>query len=119
MKKATALLALMVFMITGTAFAAGATNATKGAGTTNATKHEGKSRPPKFEECDKDKDGSLTLEEFTACYPRSAEKFAAIDANSDGKVTKDEVKAHRAERKQERAAKHAGKNATKKEAPAQ
>ena len=117
MKKATALLALMVFMMTGTAFAAGTTNATKGAGTTNSSKSEAKA--PKFEECDKDKDDALTLEEFTACYPHMAEKFAAMDANSDGKVTKDEVKAYRAEHKQEKATKHTGKNATKKEAPAQ
>ncbi len=54
---------------------------------------------PSFAECDKNGDGTLSHEEFTACYPHSAKKFAEIDANGDGQVTKEEAKAFHAAKK--------------------
>lgn len=58
-----------------------------------------------FETCDTDKDGFLSKEEYLACWPRGAAKFAAIDKDHDGMVSRDDVKTYRAER---RAARQAG-----------
>ncbi len=44
---------------------------------------------------DKNADGKISREEADASMPRLAKKFDAIDANKDGFVTKDEMKAFR------------------------
>jgi Ca2+-binding EF-hand superfamily protein len=43
---------------------------------------------------DKDGDGMITLAEAQAGAPKLAEKFASVDANGDGKLSSDELKAH-------------------------
>ncbi len=53
----------------------------------------GKKRPT-FLECDKDADGFLSKEEYIECFPRSQKKFDKVDANNDGKLTRDEIKAY-------------------------
>ena len=51
---------------------------------------------PRFEDCDKNNDGTLTLEEFLACCPRGGEKiFASMDADKDGKITREEWRTFR------------------------
>lgn len=47
-----------------------------------------------FTAADTDRDGSLTLAEAQAGAPKLAEKFAKLDANSDGKLSADEFDAH-------------------------
>lgn len=47
-----------------------------------------------FTAADKDRDGSITLTEAQAGMPKLAEKFSSVDANSDGKVSADELNAH-------------------------
>jgi len=50
----------------------------------------------KFEDCDKNNKGSLTFEEAKACWPNLDRKtFDAIDANQDGTITKEKLKANR------------------------
>ena len=57
----------------------------------------------KFEDCDRGNAGALTFEEAQACWPKMSKKrFNAIDADKDGKITKKEIKAHRAAKKQAR-----------------
>jgi hypothetical protein len=59
------------------------------------------SRKPrvKFEACDKDNKGALTLVEAQACWPNMSEKkFDAIDADKDGKITEKEFKAKKKKR---------------------
>lgn len=112
MKKLTAALTLLALMITGSAFAA-ETATTDASGNARSAvgkeKRNGKDRNgdkqkrPKFEECDKDRDGALNLEEYLACFKRGTEEsFAAIDADKDGKLGKDELRAHHEARKSER-----------------
>ena len=48
----------------------------------------------KFKAADKDGDGALTKEEAQAGMPRLAKNFDQIDANHDGKVTEDEIRAY-------------------------
>lgn len=57
---------------------------------------------PGFKECDKDGDKALNRAEFTACFPKRAERFDVIDANKDGKVTREEMQAAREAEKTER-----------------
>ena len=47
-----------------------------------------------FRRADKDGDGTLSKAEAEAAMPRLAKDFDAIDANKDGKITQDEIKAH-------------------------
>ena len=101
MKKLAFALITMSLLLSGTALASDKPSAAHN-GTSTSNQHK-KSRP-KFEDCDKDKDGALTLQEAQACYPRIASKFDAIDTNKDGKITKEEMKAHRAARKKSKAA---------------
>ena len=57
-----------------------------------------------FKKVDKDGDGSISREEAQANAPRLAKNFDAVDANHDGKVTMEELRAyHQAMREQHRA----------------
>ncbi len=57
----------------------------------------------RFKKADTDGDGALSKAEAEKSIPRLAKHFDEIDANRDGKITQDEMKAsmekHRAERK--------------------
>lgn len=56
----------------------------------------------KFEQCDKDSDGVLSLDEFLACHPKATKDMhAAMDSNGDGKVTPEEMRAHFQAKRQE------------------
>ena len=58
----------------------------------------------KFEDCDRGNAGALTFEEAQACWPKmNRKRFNAIDADKDGKITKKELKAHRAAKKRAKA----------------
>ena len=60
----------------------------------------------KFEDCDNGNKGFLTFEEAQTCFPKMKRKtFDAIDTNKDDKITKKELRAYRAARKQAREAK--------------
>ena len=48
----------------------------------------------KFSKADVDHDGSLSREEAGKGLPRIAKNFDAIDANKDGKASKEEIKAY-------------------------
>ncbi len=63
---------------------------------------------PKFADCDTNKDGLLSREEFLGCWPRGAEKFAVMDKNGDGLVSKEDMQAWRAERRAARQANGTG-----------
>ena len=112
MQKLTASLAILGLMITGSAFAAetatmeepGKPQAAMERERLPGKKHnDGKPKPPKFEECDKDRDDALNLDEYLACFKRGNEDtFAVIDANKDGKLSRDELRAHHEARKSER-----------------
>lgn len=103
MKKLTASLTLITLLFTGAALAA--ENAP-------APEHKapaGHKAPPdgpmypkmgkkhfRFGECDTNKDGAVSYEEFQACAsPEAKERFDAMDADKDGKVTREEFKAWR------------------------
>ena len=93
MKKLASALIIMSLLMAGTALAAG--NSAAHNGTQTSKQHKGKARA-KFENCDKDNSGSLNWDEAHACFPRmTKEKFDAIDANKDGVLTKEEIKAYR------------------------
>ncbi|MCL1939445.1 MAG: EF-hand domain-containing protein [Desulfovibrionaceae bacterium] len=96
MKKLSVSLAFLICMF-ATAAVAADSGMTEG-------KHKGdKKKRPSFEDCDKNNAGALTLEEFLACHPRGGEKlFAAMDANKDGKVTREEWQAFREARRTEK-----------------
>jgi Ca2+-binding EF-hand superfamily protein len=51
-----------------------------------------------FRQADKDGDGSLSKPEAEAGMPRLAKDFDAIDANKDGKITQEELRAYGAKR---------------------
>ena len=48
----------------------------------------------RFRQADKDGDGALSKAEADAGMPRLAKNFDAIDANKDGKITQDELRAY-------------------------
>ena len=48
-----------------------------------------------FKAADKDSDGSITLTEAETGMPTLVAKFSTVDSNSDGKVSVDELKAHK------------------------
>lgn len=107
MKKLTVSIALLTLLAAGAAFAAEPATAPKdGKPPHKAELAEGKGgkRPhPRFEECDKNNDKTLSFEEFSACFPRDAEKrFASIDTNKDGKITREEMNAFRDARRAEK-----------------
>lgn len=101
MKKLTASLTLFTLLLSGIALVTENAAAAPDAETQaqkearQEKKHfKGKNKKPRprFEDCDKDKDSSLSLEEFLACHPKGGEAgFAAIDADRDGKITRDEM----------------------------
>ena len=100
MKKLASALIVMSLLLAGTALAADSPAAHNGTQTTK--QHKGKKRA-KFEDCDKDNSGSLNWDEAHACFPRmTKEKFDAIDANKDGVLTKEEIKAYRGAHKKSR-----------------
>lgn len=47
-----------------------------------------------FEAADTDRDSSISLTEAQTGMPKLAEKFSAVDANADGKVSADEMTAY-------------------------
>src|SRR4029077_7233312 len=49
-----------------------------------------------FRQADKDGDGALSKAEAEAGMPRLAKHFDAIDADKDGKITQEELRAYRA-----------------------
>jgi Ca2+-binding EF-hand superfamily protein len=90
MKKLASALIILALFLSGTALA--------------QPSADGKGKRKTFESCDKNNVGSLSFEEAKECYRRmSRAKFDAIDADNDGRITKDELKAHRAARKKHRA----------------
>lgn len=109
MKKITASLALFALLLTGAAFAAenSPTPDTKPqAGDRDASdrpiKRKGDKNRFRFKECDGNKDGVVTLEEYQACFPKgNIEHFNAMDADKDGKVTPEELQAWRESKRQE------------------
>ena len=50
----------------------------------------------RFAQADKNKDGSLSLEEAQAGMPRAAEHFSAIDADGNSAITLEELRQARA-----------------------
>lgn len=120
MKKLASALLVMLISLTGTALASGqaATAQEAGKSSADATANspakraqadkqgKKKKKVPSFEECDKNKDGVLSLEEALACYhPKVSRQFARMDADKDGNISKDELKAYKAARKKAREAK--------------
>ena len=100
MKKLASALIIMSLLMAGTALAAG--NSAAHNGTQTSKQHKGKARA-KFENCDKDNSGSLNWDEAHSCFPRmTKEKFDGIDANKDGAITKEEMKAYRNAHKKSR-----------------
>lgn len=86
-----------------TLFAVGSAFAVETAHAYDKKSHKSKRERPSFDRCDKDKDGELSISEFAACYPRlGQERFKDVDANNDGKVSKEEMKAFGEKRKGER-----------------
>ena len=103
MKKLASALIVLSLFLSGTALAADDSPAAPLP--ENAKHRKGVKARMKFEDCDKDKAGALTFEQVQECFPRmTRERFDAIDANKDGKITKEEIKAHRPARKKNRAA---------------
>ena len=58
-------------------------------------KHERKHLRMAFKSADKNGDGALDKAEAEAGMPKVAEHFATIDADQDGKVTHEELRAHK------------------------
>ncbi len=82
-----------ILMLTAAVFALQALPALAEEGVPKDGKHH---RGDMFKEADKDGDGVISKEEFTAnSQARAEKKFAEIDANKDGKVTKEEGQTHR------------------------
>jgi len=105
---------LMLFVAAGAAYAAPAPSNATGDSVSIDQKpdHRPKKakgdRPEKekkrfnFKDCDTNNDGVISLEEYLACSPRNTkEKFANMDADKDGKLTKEELKAWRDSKKEE------------------
>ncbi len=106
MQKLAASIALSTLLLAAGALAAPQANASDAAAQANASNAgRAKGERKNFEACDTNKDGFLTKDEFTACFPRGAKKFDEIDANKDGKISKDDLKTYRESKKEERAAK--------------
>lgn len=94
MKKLSTTLALIALFCAGSAYAASPAHST-------AARPDREHKRFNIEECDKNKDGALTLEEFKACFPNAKEqRFMKLDENKDGKVTKEEIQAWK-QKKQE------------------
>ncbi|HEY0661538.1 MAG TPA: EF-hand domain-containing protein [Lysobacter sp.] len=75
----------------------GADKKAEGACGGDKAKGEGKCGEGKcgIEKMDTDKDGKVSSAEFGAAHDGDTSKFAKHDANSDGFITADEVKAHK------------------------
>ena len=95
-------LVVSLFVLSGTALGADKSVTDQG-GVEKGKRYKSDKPRLKFEDCDKGNTGALTFEEAQTCFPRmSRGKFDAIDANKDGKITKEELKAHRAAMKKKR-----------------
>lgn len=104
MKKLASALIAMFLLLSGTALAAEDSPAVHN-GTKNAKRQKAAKTRMKFDDCDKEKVGSLSFEEAGQCFPRmTKEKFDAIDANKDGRISKEEIKARRDARKKNKPA---------------
>jgi len=103
MKKCISL-CIVVSLLVLSGIALAADNAVVGQdGVEKGKRHKSDKPRLKFEDCDKNHTGALTFEEAQTCFPRmSRERFDAIDANKDGKITKEEIKAHHAAKKKKR-----------------
>lgn len=92
----------------------------------DSTPHQGGHGPmmDRLQSADTDGDGMLSKTEFMAVHEK---RFDEMDANKDGKISKDEMKAHResmkaefeAKRKEWEAKKKSGDTATPAPTPAQ
>jgi hypothetical protein len=111
MKKLACSLAVLGLLLAGTASAADP-SPENGMGSATHQKREKKHRP-KFAECDAGNKGHLTWDEAKTCFPRmSREKFDAVDANKDGGITREELKAYRAAHKKNRKVREQGMETT-------
>ena len=95
MKKITASLAMLTLLLTGAAFAA-ETPATDKQRPDHPIKAKHDKKRFRFKDCDANKDGVVTYEEYTACVPEAKKDFFdAIDADKDGNITREEHHAWR------------------------
>jgi Ca2+-binding protein (EF-Hand superfamily) len=102
MKKITASLAMLTLLLTGAAFAAEATAPDKQNLPSHPIKGERDKKRFRFKECDVNKDGVVTYEEYTACLPEAKKEFFdAVDADKDGKITREEQQAWREMKKKQ------------------
>lgn len=103
----------MLLLAAGAAYAA-PSNATAGDAVSTDQKPEPRPKKAKgdkagkekkrfnFKDCDTNNDGVISLEEYLACSPRGdKDKFAGMDADKDGKLTREELKAWRDSKKEE------------------
>lgn len=99
MKKLATIIALAALFATGATFTADDAQAKDKKG----SRHKREGKRPNFAQCDKDGDNVLSISEFAACYPRLGEsRFKEIDANNDGMVSRDEMRAFGEKRRGER-----------------
>jgi Ca2+-binding EF-hand superfamily protein len=60
----------------------------------------------RWKAADRDGDGSISRDEATASMPRMAERFGQFDANSDGRVSREEMRQVRGQHHQQRKEQH-------------
>ena len=109
MKKLTASLTLMAILFSGTALAteiSSTQDQKPQLGEKQRPGHPAKHKKDKqrfrFKDCDTNKDGVVTYEEYQACFPKgSKENFTTMDADKDGKITQEELTAWRESKRKE------------------
>ena len=93
---------MLTLLLTGAAFTAEAAPAGKGDLPDHPIKARHDKKRFRFKECDTNKDGVVTYEEYTACVPEAKKDFFdAIDADKDGKITQEERQAWRETKKKQ------------------